>query len=231
MPPMTVRKRNLPHIDVDGKPYFITACLNGSIPAAGLRKIRAYRTELANRPKPVELTDAQWKLNQHKLVFKLVDQLLDHESPVNHLDDDRLAAIIENAFLHFADERYLLLAFVIMPSHHHWLFHPKEEWSENLSTEPGNRKRTPRETISHSIQSFTGRKCNELLKTNGPFWQHETFDHYSRNDDETLRIVNYIENNPVAAGLCEQPDQFRWSSAWHRKKLGLSPTDPIPKVA
>ena len=226
-----VRKRNLPHIDVDGKPYFITGCLNGSIQAAGLQKIRAFREELSSRPKPANLSNALWKLKQHKLVFKLVDQLLDHESPVSHFEDERLSAIVEQAFFHFVDERYLLLAFVIMPSHHHWFFLPKENWCESLTTESDDRKRTPREIISHSIQSFTGRKCNEVLNTNGPFWQHETFDHYSRNEDETLRIINYIENNPVAAGLCDRPDQFRWSSAWHRKKLGLRPTDPIPKVA
>ena len=36
------------------------------------------------------------------------------------------AEIVRNAFLHFADERYHLLAFVVMPSLHHWLFLPLE---------------------------------------------------------------------------------------------------------
>ncbi len=33
------RRRNLPHVDVEGKPTFITACLHGSIPTSGLREI------------------------------------------------------------------------------------------------------------------------------------------------------------------------------------------------
>jgi len=38
--------------------------------------------------------------------------------------------------------------------------------------------------------------------------------------------IEYIENNPVRAGLVSTPDQWRWSSAWERKnKCGLMPDD------
>jgi hypothetical protein len=26
--------------------------------------------------------------------------------------------------------------------------------------------------------------------------------------------VNYIHSNPVRAGLCERPEEYRWSSCW-----------------
>ena len=232
MPPMnedTVRRRNLPHIDVDGKPYFITACLHDSIPAVGLSKIRRYREELAARPVPSGKTESQWKMTRQKLVFKMVDHLLDHESTVKHLSDDRLASVVQDSLLHFADERYHLFAFVVMPSHHHWLFLPIDEWADKQDSSI----RTPRETISHSVQSFTGTQCNRILGRQGKFWQTETFDHFVRDEDEMFRIMNYIENNPVAAGLCKEPEQFRWSSARLRKELGIAPGDPIPnpKVA
>ena len=74
-------------------------------------------------------TEPEWEHHRQKLLFGFVDQLLDGESPVCHLKDERQAAIVQNAFLHFADERYRLLAFVVMPSHHHWLFLPDEAWS------------------------------------------------------------------------------------------------------
>ena len=29
-----------------------------------------------------------------------------------------------------------------------------------------------------------------------------------------MRIANYIEDNPVTAGLAMAPEEFTWSSAW-----------------
>ncbi len=225
------RRRDLPHIDVDGKPSFITACLDGSLSAAGLKRIRAYRDELNEREKPGELSDADWKMKKHKLVFKLVDSILDGESPVKRLEDDRLAEIVQNAFLHFADERYKLFAFVVMPSHHHWLFLPDPFWSEQLAISQRNKKhkRSPREAISHSIQSFTGSQCNRVLGVTGSFWQVETFDHYARDEAEVMRIITYIEQNPVVAGLVTRAEDYRWSSAHIRVRLGIAASETIPK--
>lgn len=226
-----LRRRDLPHIDVEGKASFITGCLDGSISASGLKHIREYRDELNSRPLPESLTQAEWELKKHKLVFKLVDSILDGESAMKHLADCRLAEIVQNAFLHFAEERYHLYAFVVMPSHHHWLFLPKVDWAEEFAiNQIGNKiVRTPRESISHSIQSFTGNQCNRLLGRTGPFWQTETFDHYARDEAELYRIIQYIEQNPVVAGLVSRAEGYPWSSANIRNQLGLQPGQAITK--
>ena len=225
------RRRDLPHIDVEGKPSFITGCLDGSISASGLKRIREYRDSLNHKPCPKDLSRADWELKKHKLVFKFVDSLLDRDSPIKYFTDDRLAEIVQNAFLHFAEERYHLYAFVVMPSHHHWLFLPKADWQESLANNEMGKKpiRTPRESISHSIQSFTSNQCNRILGRTGSFWQTETFDHYARNEAELYRINHYIEQNPVVAGLVTCAEKYRWSSAHIRLKLGLTPGEPIPK--
>ncbi|PHQ36614.1 hypothetical protein [Rhodopirellula bahusiensis] len=227
------RRRNLPHIDVEGKASFITACLDGSLPAAGLKRIRAHRDEFDQRKKPLDLSDADWEMKKHKLLFKLVDSILDGESPVTHLRDDRLAKIVADAFLHFAGERYTLFAFVVMPSHHHWVFLPDPTWAEQFLAQQQDKekKRTPREGISHSIQSFTGTQCNRARGGEGAFWQAETFDHYARDQEELLRIIHYIEQNPVVAGLVDRAEDFQWSSARIRSKLGIQAGEPVPKVA
>ena len=85
----TFRRRKLPHYDVAGMPIFITACLDGSISAAGLSRIRGYRVELEQRPCPRGLSEDEWEHQKHKLLFKFVDELLDHHSPVRHLEDER----------------------------------------------------------------------------------------------------------------------------------------------
>jgi len=236
------RRRNLPHLDVEGKPIFITACLNGSSSASGLTRIRKYRDELEEQERPVALTEEQWQRKKHKLLFQLVDDLLDHLSPVTHLRDPQQARIVRDAFLHFADERYTLLAFVIMPSHHDWLFLPRDPsgWkpeprgtgfqpvassSQSEMMNPG--KRTPREIISHSIQSYTATMCNRCRGATGNYWQTETFDHWARDEAEALRIIRYIEQNPVVAKLVERPEQWPWSSARLRAQYGIAAADAI----
>ena len=120
-----------------------------------------------------------------------------------------------------------------MPSHHHWLFVPDEAWSIDAveqSRHNGCKPRTPREIISHSIQSYTSTICNRILGAAGSYWQTETFDHWARDDGELLRIIAYIENNPVKAGLVERPEDWPWSSARIRKRAGLQPGDAIRKL-
>jgi putative transposase len=65
-----------------------------------------------------------------------------------------------------------------------------------------------------SIKGFTARECNRLLAQAGMFWQQESYDHVVRDDDELERIIQYVLNNPVKAGLVERPELWRWSSAY-----------------
>lgn len=230
MSEMVFRRRRLPHQDVDGHPIFITACLEGSLSAAGLSRIEKYRDELATRQKPDHLTAPVWEHRKQKLLFAFVDKILDGESPVRHLEDDRQAEIVQNAFLHFSGQRYKLLAYVVMPSHHHWLFLPDQAWAVEAARKAriqSGKQTTPREIISHSIQSYTATMCNRVRGTSGTYWQHETFDHWARDEAEVLRIIEYIEMNPVKAGLARAPEDHRWSSARIRKQLELQPAEPI----
>ena len=57
-------------------------------------------------------------------------------------------------------------------------------------------------------------EANKLLHRVGEtFWQKESFDHWIRDDAERARLVAYVENNPVKAGLCKRPEDWKWSSA------------------
>ena len=233
MTEIVFRRRRLPHQDVDGPPIFITGCLADSLSAIGFSRIEKYREQLDSRRKPDGSTLQHWEERKQKLMFAFVDNLLDHESAVRHLEDDSQAEIVQNSFLHFANDRYKLLAFVVMPSHHHWLFLPDEAWAieaVNRSRDSSGYQKTPREIISHSIQSYTATMCNRVRNATGAYWQHETFDHWARDEDETLRIIEYVEQNPIKAGLVSTPSDFRFSSARIRKQLGLAHGQAIPKV-
>jgi putative DNA methylase len=101
-----------------------------------------------------------------------------------------------------------------MPSHIHWLFQPLEDWS---ATVPPNK--SPREIIMQSGLSYSAHECNKVLGHTGHFWQSESYDHCVRDDTELERIVEYIEMNPVKAGLCVRREDWQFSSAFDRVVL------------
>ena len=81
---------------------------------------------------------------------------------------------------------------VVMPNHVHLLLTPKIDLPK----------------IMHSLKRYTGRRANQLLGIEGPFWQAESYDHLVKNAEEFRKIKRYIEWNPVTAGLVARPGQF-----------------------
>jgi len=68
--------------------------------------------------------------------------------------------------------------------------------------------------LLQSLKGHTAREANLILdRTGRKFWQAESYDHWVRDDVELERIIAYIENNPVKAGLVDSADKYRWSSA------------------
>jgi len=89
-----------------------------------------------------------------------------------------------------------------MPNHIHALIETQEGF--------------PLADVLHSWKSFTSHKANELLRRNGEFWQREYLDRYVRNAEHYEKVVAYIEENPVKAGLVRLKTDWPWSSARFR---------------
>ena len=66
-------------------------------------------------------------------------------------------------------------------------------------------------TIMQPLKGYTARKANRLLGRSGAFWQHESYDHVVRNASEWQRIITYVFNNPIKAGLMDQWQKWQWS--------------------
>lgn len=211
------RRRRLPHWDVDEGTYFVTTCLAGSIPAQGLVELYRFRAELNAQTKPADFSETEWESRKHKLLFARFDEWIDLRPSATRLADSAAAEIVHNALQHFATTRYDLLAFVVMPSHVHWVFQPKAGWVESL---PTISKQTPRERIVGSIKGYTAYRCNRRFGTRGPFWQDEAYDHVVRDEVELARVVEYVEQNPVRAKLARRPEDWPWSSAAGRRTSG-----------
>lgn len=182
--------RRLPHYEGGEILQFITFRLFDSVPQ---EKIKKWKLELAGADK----IEAQVELGRR--IEKYTDLGLGNSFLKNH----SVAEIVRDALLFWNNEKYKLLAWVIMPNHVHLLLRPKEGFKVS--------------EIMHSIKSFTANKANKLLKRKGDFWQHESFDRFIRNYEHFERVVSYIENNPVKADLCEKPADWKFSSAYSRK--------------
>jgi REP element-mobilizing transposase RayT len=106
--------------------------------------------------------------------------------------------VVVNALLYGETVRrfYDLQAWVVMPNHVHAIFEP----------------RTAMPAIMRWLKGRTSRVANQILGRTGPFWQDESFDHWVRSAEELQDLIEYVENNPVKAGLVEAKEQWRWSS-------------------
>jgi hypothetical protein len=66
-------------------------------------------------------------------------------------------------------------------------------------------------SIMHSLKRNTSRRANQILNRSGQFWEHESFDHYIRNQSEFNRIIKYALENPVKAGLVKSWREWPWN--------------------
>jgi len=150
----------------------------------------------------------QWK---HKLVLHPTSSTLrdriDLYEDAGHgqcfLNDSRIAELVEEALLHFDEERYRLLAWCIMPNHVHAL---AEIFSGTLLGE-----------VVHSWKSYTSKQANMILRRKGQFWMADYYDRFIRNEIHLNDTINYIEQNPVKAGLVSSAAEWKYSSAGRRK--------------
>ncbi len=213
-------RRRLPHWDYPGATYFVTTCLAGSIPAQGLLELERLRASLKRQVRPLGMPVDEWAVFHWKKSFVQQEAWLDRQPGSRLLGDPRLASIVEKSLQHFSDERYELLAWVVMPSHYHWVFRPLDQWVQSLGA--ATEERSPRQRIQHSVNRHTAVDCNRLLGRTGGFWQRESYDHCIRDEGELERILAYIHANPVVAGIVERPELYRFSSAYPPNLLRVS---------
>ena len=140
--------------------------------------------------------------NKSKVREKLVmiDKYEDSGVGQCFMRDDRVAQIVKDTLFYYDGKKYKIIAWCIMPNHVHILIEVFNGFS--LSE------------IIHSWKSFSANQINKLLNRTGQVWMMEYFDRYIRDYEHFDKVVNYIHNNPVKAGLVKSPSEYRWSSAF-----------------
>ena len=202
----TFRRRNLPHLIVPGGTYFVTFCLAGSLCACGYHAIARRWRQRADAIPPPGMSTADWERRCSAAMFQEVDRALDGMPAAQWLADPRLAAVVEAALRHWDGVQYRLIAHVVMPNHCHVVL--------DMSISTGGQGATAvLEDVVRSIKRHSAVVCNRILGRRGAMWQAESYDRVVRNADELERVVRYVEWNPVKAGLCRRPEEWRFSSA------------------
>jgi putative transposase len=166
----------LPHFDSAEIVQFITFRLADSLP-------RAVQETMRHREDDV-----------HR-----IDRELDVGLGACWLRQPDIAALVENALLHFDGERYRLLAWCLMPNHVHVIIEIMHGHSLT--------------GIVRSWKSFTAHQANALLGRTGRFWHADYFDRYMRNEQHLVHTIEYVEQNPVKAKLVDTAANWAWSSA------------------
>lgn len=189
----------LPHVKREGATYFVTFRLTDSLPKEVLLRFEREHAEAMRRSSgkaSSEMAEAA-----HRDLQRKIERFLDQGAGACHLRRPEIADMIAESLRHFHGAYYLLDDWVIMPNHVHVILWPMPNFT--LSEILKSRKR------------HTARQANLLLdRTGETFWQRESYDHWIRNDEEKSRVRRYIRMNPVKAGLCQSPEDWKWSSAW-----------------
>lgn len=139
-----------------------------------------------------------------KARVRQIEEYLDRCEGERPLANPALARIVENAVRHFDGERFRLFAWVIMPNHVHVVLDVCARFSIG--------------EVVRGWKAFSAAQINRATGASGAFWARDYFDRYLRDEDDLCRTVDYVERNPVAAGLVPAPEQWRWSSARARRK-------------
>ena len=197
--------RHLPHYQPSGATLFLTTRLAGSLPREAILRLldEAEQSDLLL----TRITDSRERaerayLEQRRLFGEWDAELHGTKHGPFWLRDARIAELVAESLRYRDGQVYRLVAFCIMPNHLHLVIAPLPKADgvfHSLSA------------IMHSLKRYTARQANLLLGREGAFWQQESYDHVVRDESEARRIIEYVLNNPVKAGLAQSWEDWPWN--------------------
>ncbi len=210
-------KRNLPHYQPPGYSFFITFRLADSLPVQtiiALKEERQKALKVIAGYDNIQVRKEKYKIYQSRYFGKF-DKLLDGSSyGPKWLKEENVAQVVKE-IIHFNDNKtYSLICYSIMPNHVHLVFTPVDRSEASIKNKTVNEANASFYIVTkilQDIKSKTALRCNMHLNRSGAFWQHESYDHVVRDEKELKRIIEYVLNNPVKAGLCEKREEWKWN--------------------
>lgn len=219
----------LPHFDAAGTIQHVTFHLADSLPREAIERMQRDLEALPDEQRTVERR-------------MRIQELLDSGLGACVLGHAECARVVEDAFVFGDGTRYRLLAWVVMPNHVHVLVEQVAAW--------------PLAKVVQSWKRHTTREINRLGNLGSPslgapsctrpfeeempsatrrsqmLWQRDYWDRYIRDERHYAAVKEYIEQNPVKAGLVAVAGEWRWGSARLEGKLNNAEyNSAIPELA
>ncbi len=135
-------------------------------------------------------------------------------------DSNCCAALIENIKHYQKKYQFEILAYVIMPSHFHWIVQV-DQTKGTISDIMRDIKKYSAWDIMEIVNNMNKKDFIETFERNAvgyrdrkrKFWKKRFDDQVVRDQKMFWTKLKYIHNNPVKAGLVEKPKDYKYSSA------------------
>ena len=186
------RRGKPPHWEVVNGRYVVTFRLGDSLPKEAVDRLRIIQRELENVRHRTDLVERLQRSD-----FLTMEKYLNAGLGGCVLREDRCAAIVRDELEALSDWQVEAPHYVtIMPNHVHALTAPEPNCSHALA---------------EIMKRFKGRSAHRIRAVAGgagPVWPREWYDRWMRHELEEDRVVDYIRQNPVKAGLATQRQNF-----------------------
>jgi len=171
-------RANLPHWS-QRCACFVTFRLADSLPQEKLAELASEREAW------MEVHPQPWDEETEQAYFEMFDERvqnwLDAGAGECLLARREIREIVESSLRHFADKKYSLYSYVVMPNHVHVLFMATEGFD------------IP--TVLQAWKGFTAKAINIALGRSGAVWQKESWDRLVRNVEQFDAYRAYIRGN------------------------------------
>lgn len=219
-------RRKLPHRHSPGATLFVTFRLAGSIPKSLILRYKKEKLWLEQQILRSDGKVSKERAEPHlrelrhdfeRRWFKKFELEL-HKAAIGPtwLKNPKVAKTVAES-LHFLDGKaYNLIAFCIMWNDIHTVFKPllnEHSLVEIVGSNPlrFESNAPTQSSIMESLKGYTARQANKILGRTGKFWEAESYDHEIKDQESMARIVRYVLNNPVKAGLVSDWQEWPWT--------------------
>ena len=197
-------RKNLPHLQIQGQTFFVTWLLTGAFIQNRFSdlqiKFKLIKDQIKN-----ESNNKKKDLNEagNKYFLEFDEKLNTLKSGKHFMKNPEVARAVADSIHYWDNKRMDLYCYCIMSNHVHAVFmvFEKNEFGSPLFLQD----------IMQSIKNYSARECNKLLGLKGQFWHHESYDRLIRDREELYRIICYVLDNPIKAGLCRERKDWKWS--------------------
>ena len=131
----------------------------------------------------------------------------------DHTDFDNYIAILEKCK---SKHGFMLHNYVAMNNHVHLIIRLESILSISK--------------IMHSINRWVSRQYNTFHNKTGHFWEERFYGELIEDDLQLLTTMIYVDLNPVKAGLCKNPCDWKYSGADHYINGGKNSLIDSPSI-